>query len=54
VLDAIQKGAAEASSGAVADIGKGAVDIARDAANSASNNAVEKVSKGIGGLFKKK
>ena len=54
VLDAIQKGAAEASSGAVADIGKGAVYIARDAANSASNNAVEKVSKGIGGLFKKK
>jgi hypothetical protein len=53
VLDAIQAGAAEASSGAVADSGKEAVQIARDAENAASNNVVEKVNKGIGGLLKR-
>jgi uncharacterized protein involved in outer membrane biogenesis len=54
VLDAIQQRAKEAASGAVADIGQGGVNLAKDAANAASSNAVEKVTKGIGGFFKKK
>ena len=54
MLEAIEKGAAKAASGAVADIGKGAVYLAKDAANAGSSNAVEKVTKGIGDLLKKK
>jgi uncharacterized protein involved in outer membrane biogenesis len=52
VLSAIEKGAVQAASGAVTDIGKGAVYITKDAAGTGSN-AVQKVTKGIGGLFKK-
>jgi hypothetical protein len=53
VLDAIEKRATQAASGAIADIGKGAVYITKDVGNSGSN-AVNNVTKGIGDLFKKK
>ena len=46
VLVAIEKATAQAAAGAVTDIGKGAVNL--------GSNTVEKVTKGIGGLFKKK
>jgi hypothetical protein len=53
VLEAIQNGAAQAASGAMADISKGAVYLAKDAPGPGTN-ATDKVTKGIGGLFKKK
>jgi hypothetical protein len=46
VLEALEKGAAQAASGAVTDIGKGVVGT--------GTNAVQSLTKGIGGLFKKK
>jgi uncharacterized protein involved in outer membrane biogenesis len=46
VMQAITDGSVKAASGATADIGKGAVGV--------SSNAVQSVTKGIGGLFKKK
>jgi len=52
VLEAIEQGAAQAASGAVTDIGKGAVYITRDVGSTGSN-AVQNVTKGIGNLFKK-
>ena len=53
VLEAIEKGSVQASSGAVADIGKGAVYLTKDVGG-LGTNSVDKVTKGIGGLFKKK
>jgi len=50
VIGAIEKNAASVASGVVSDIGKGAV---KEASNTASN-ALGTVTKGIGGLFKKK
>jgi hypothetical protein len=52
VLEAVEKGATQAASGAVADIGKGAVYLTKDAGG-LGTNAVDKVTKGLGGLFKK-
>jgi hypothetical protein len=54
ILGAIEQGTVKAAAGAVADIAKGAVYIAKDVAGNASSNAVQSVTKGIGGLFKKK
>jgi uncharacterized protein involved in outer membrane biogenesis len=53
VVDAIEKRATQAASGAVTDIAKGAVYVTKDLGNSGSN-AVNSVTKGIGDLFKKK
>ncbi len=53
VIAAIEKSTIEAASGAVADIGKGAVSVVKDSGNVASN-ALQKVTKGVGGLFKNK
>ena len=53
VLEAIEKAAAQASSGAVADIGKGALYLTKDA-GSLRTNAVDTVTKGLGGLLKQK
>jgi uncharacterized protein YacL len=53
VLEAIETKAAQAAAGAVADIGKGALYITKDLGNPGSN-AVQNVTKGLGGLFKKK
>jgi len=52
VLGAIEKGAAQAASGAVSDISKGAVYVTRDTANTGSN-ALQNVTKGLGGFLKK-
>ena len=52
VLAAIESSAAQAASGAVADIGKGAVYVTKDVGNVGSNT-LQKVTKGIGGFFKK-
>jgi hypothetical protein len=52
VLDAVVKGVTQAASGAVADISKGAIYVTKDAASTGSN-ALQKATKGIGGLFKK-
>jgi len=52
VLSAIEKGAVQAASGAVTDIRKGAMYITKDTVSMGSNT-VQKVTKGIGGLFKK-
>jgi uncharacterized protein involved in outer membrane biogenesis len=49
LLKAIENGAAQAASHTVADIGKGALDFTKG-----DTNAVEKITKGIGNLFKKK
>jgi hypothetical protein len=57
VIEAIEKRAAEASAETVADIAKGADVIGKNlggAAGGATTNAVDKVTKGIGDLFKKK
>ncbi len=51
VLTAIEQGSAQAASGAVTDIGKGAVYVTKDLQNTGSN-ALQKVTKGIGNLFK--
>ena len=53
VLEAIEKGASQAAAGTVTDIGKGALYMTKDPANTGSN-AVKSVTKGIGDLFKKK
>ncbi|HNW07308.1 MAG TPA: AsmA family protein [Verrucomicrobiota bacterium] len=53
VLSAIEEGALKASSDALADIGKGAVDITKDPASAASN-VLQKATKSVGDLFKKK
>jgi hypothetical protein len=53
VMGAIEQGTVKAAAGAVADIAKGAVYIARDVGNSGSN-AVQSVTKGLGNLLKKK
>ena len=52
VLEAVKKGAAQAASGAVSDISKGAVYVTRDTANTGSN-ALQNVTKGLGGFLKK-
>ncbi len=54
VIKAIENGAAKASEGAIVDLGKGALYIGKEAANTVSNNAVQSVTETIGGLFKKK
>jgi len=54
VLGAIEQGTVKAAAGAVADIAKGAVNVAKDLANAGSSNAVQAVTKGVGNLFKKK
>jgi uncharacterized protein involved in outer membrane biogenesis len=54
VLGAIEQDTVKAAAGAVADIAKGAVYMAKDLANAGSNNAVQSVTKGIGNLLKKK
>jgi hypothetical protein len=53
VLEEIEKKAAQASSGAVADIAKGAVYLTKDP-GSLRTNAVDAVTKGVGGLLKQK
>jgi len=53
VLEAIENGAVKAASSAVADIAKGAVYVTRDTANTGSN-ALQNVTKGLGGWLKKK
>ena len=53
VLQAIEKGAAQASAGTVTDIGKGALYFGKDAPKIGTNTA-DSVTKGIGDLFKKK
>lgn len=53
VLGAIEKAAAGAASGAVGDLGKAASGLTKDAGKAVSGSA-EKVTKGIGDLFKKK
>jgi hypothetical protein len=53
VMEAVEKGAVKAASGAVADIGKGAVYLTKDA-KGLGTNTVDSVTKGLGGLFKKK
>ena len=53
VLAAIEQGAIQAASGAVADIGNGAVYLSKDAGG-LGTNAVDSVTKGLGGFFKKK
>jgi hypothetical protein len=50
ILGAIEQGTVKAAAGAVADIAKGAVYMAKDV----GSNAVQSVTKGIGNLFKKK
>jgi uncharacterized protein involved in outer membrane biogenesis len=52
VLEAIEKSASQAASGAVADISKGAVYLTKDAGG-LGTNAVDKVTKGLGGFLKK-
>ncbi len=52
VLGAIEQGTVKAAAGAVADIAKGAVYVAKDVTKSGSN-AVQSITKGIGNLFKK-
>ena len=53
VIEAIESGASQAAAGAVVDLGKGALYISKDAANTGSN-AVQSVTKSIGNIFKKK
>ncbi len=53
VLEAIKQGAVAASSTAISDLGKQAGELTKGASQTASN-AVESVTGGIGGLFKKK
>ena len=52
VLQAIEKSAAQAASGAVGDIGKGATALTKDLNKTLSGSAGS-ITKGIGGLFKK-
>jgi uncharacterized protein involved in outer membrane biogenesis len=53
VLEAIEKGASQAASGAVTDISKGAVYLTKDL-GSVRTNPVESVTKGLGGFLKGK
>ncbi len=53
VLAAIESEAAKAASGAVADLGKSAANVVKDVGGQGSN-VLQNVTKGIGGLFKKK
>jgi uncharacterized protein involved in outer membrane biogenesis len=53
VLEAIEAKAAQAASGAAADISKGAVNAVKDLGNPGSNT-LENVTKGLGGFLKKK
>jgi uncharacterized protein involved in outer membrane biogenesis len=53
VLEALERGAAQAAAGAVPDVGKTAADLTKGALGSGTN-AVQSVTKGIGDLFKKK
>ena len=53
ILGAIEQGTVKAAAGAVADIAKGAVYMAKDLGG-AGSNALQSVTKGIGNLFKKK
>ena len=52
VLAAVEKGATQAASGAVNDIGKGAIYFTKDAGG-LGTNTVDKVTKGLGGFLKK-
>ena len=54
VIKAIENGATKASEGAIVDLGKGALYIGKEAANTVSNNAVQSVTETIGGFLKKK
>jgi uncharacterized protein involved in outer membrane biogenesis len=54
VLAAIQKSAAQAASGVVADLAKGGIYIGKDAGNVIGSNNVDKATKGLNDLFKKK
>lgn len=54
VMEEIEKGASRAAEGSVAELGKGAVSAATDAASVAASNAVEKAAQSLGNLFKKK
>lgn len=53
VVEAIEKSAAQAASGVVADLGKGGIYISKDQGN-IGTNTLQKATKGIGDLFKKK
>jgi len=53
VFEAIEGGAEQAASGAVTDIGNGAVYVTKGG-GTPDSNAVNKVTKGLGDLFKKK
>jgi hypothetical protein len=53
VLEVIEKEAGQASSGTLADMGKGALYMAKDLGKGDSN-AVQKVTRGLGDLLKKK
>jgi len=52
VLEAITESATKAAAGALTDIGKNAAGLTKEAGQSVSN-ATEKITKGIGNLFKK-
>jgi len=53
VLQALEKGAAQAAAGAIADLSKGALYLSNEPGKIATNS-VDKVTRGIGDLFKKK
>jgi uncharacterized protein involved in outer membrane biogenesis len=53
VIQAIEKEAVKASSGVVSDLAKEATGLTKDL-NKTANGAADKLSQGIGGLFKKK
>jgi hypothetical protein len=53
VLEEIERSAVQASAPAVSDMGKGALYMSKDLVKG-NTNAVEKVTKGLGDLFKKK
>lgn len=53
VLEAVKTKAEQAASGAVTDISKGAIYITKDPGN-AGSNALQNVTKGLGGFLKKK
>lgn len=53
VLTAIEKNAAQAAAGVVSDLSKGALYLGKDIGNTTSNS-VDKVTKGVSDLFKKK
>jgi uncharacterized protein involved in outer membrane biogenesis len=54
VLNELIASATKAAAGAVADLSKGAVYLGNEAAKTATSNSLDKVTKGIGDLFKKK